>query len=49
MASNTSQRKLHSIVMEARVDAFASWDLIVRCQGGCVRSVRTAGLPVRGF
>jgi hypothetical protein len=45
MASNTSQRKLHSIVMESRVDAFASWDLIVRCGSGCVRSVPMSGLP----
>ncbi len=45
MASNTSQRKLHSIVMESQVDAFATWDLIVRCGGGCVRAVPMSGLP----
>lgn len=45
MAANTSQRKLQYIVLGSRVDAFASWDLIVRCRGGCVRAVPLAGLP----
>lgn len=46
MASNTSQRKAQSILLNAMVAEYASWSLLVTCKPcGTARTVPMAELP----